>query len=487
MYEDATMSTHEDVTMPTHGQDWETQFEQESGSQLVDEVQQYNHVSDPLEQKPRSVVNDPGTGCSAEYVSESRYTTENTVTQNEDGPRSASGQYNNDIDGPHHLLSDGQCKPKQVLVDAEEPVTVMHTSDLEHLDADAKSVTIPAEQSNQALRDARLVLDKLSRRGDIDDESWARVGLARSFTGEVDYDSRMNRSGETDWSDEDSERGSIISQVESVFSEASLVSTATGFSAGSGYTPVQIATATRELLQVFQEDKSLVELYQIAIEHPDIGPERLQRNVRRLLKSFARNLQHEANKELEKLAWRLVWKKAAYVAQSIIEKFEVERRQARRSCVGDEDSSDDEDEEEEEGIHEDPVDEDLIEDLSAFRRFLIEGDAFASFRHQLKQFVSPTLPDLHDDTGAEDLSSDQESLSSKDNKSFKRIGETCPGEQYSPSLWCKIRAMSANLLIAAGYLESPLEVGWTRLRWQCVSLHSHPPKPGGSLVTNTDS
>lgn len=261
--------------------------------------------------------------------------------------------------------------------------------------------------------------------------------------------------------DDESDRASVISEVDSVFSVASLASTATNFSAVRKYTPAQIAAATRELLQIFQEDEFLKSLYQIAIARTDIGPERLQRNVRRLLKTFARNLQSEAERELERLAARLVFIKAAYVAQSIIENFEIKLLRREPHLQNKDDSSDDEDDE-------DPLDEDLIEDLPAFRQFLVGGGAFASYYQQLSRFVLPEMFLVPTGTAAEKQFSDQVSASIV-GETPERIEEEPWERQNHTDLLNEPQGILADLLIATGCLEPPLVAGWTRLRWRCVS------------------
>jgi hypothetical protein len=250
-------------------------------------------------------------------------------------------------------------------------------------------------------------------------------------------------------SDEDSDRASVISQTDSIWSIASLDSTATGFSVASGYSAAQIETATKELLRIFLEHHDLASLYKTAIERARIGPERLQRNVRRLLRAFAQDLQADADSELEKLAARLVSFKAAYVARSVIEKYEVKSLatvapncQPQHVSQKDGESSDEEEEEEDTG---DYVDEELIEDLSAFRQFLERGAAFANFQRQLEAFVRP--------------------------KSVEVKGCGREKEHSFRTLLSQSQIALESLFIAAGFLEPPLDLGMVRIRWRCVSQH----------------
>jgi hypothetical protein len=270
---------------------------------------------------------------------------------------------------------------------------------------------------------------------------------------ELDAQDQENWNKNLNTSDEDSDRASVISQTDSIWSVASLDSTATGFSAASGYSPAQIETATKELLRIFLEHDNLASLYKIAMERAHIGPERLLRNVRRLLRAFARDLQADADSELEKLAARLVSFKSAYVARSVIEKYEVKslrtfaaNLQPLHVSQKDDESSDEEEEvEEEEGYTEDHVDEDLIEDLSAFRQFLAEGVAFAHFQRQLEAFVRPKPVEVKGGGGEK--------------------------EHSSRMLLSKSQIALESLFIAAGFLEPPIDPGMVRIRWRCVSQH----------------
>jgi hypothetical protein len=277
-------------------------------------------------------------------------------------------------------------------------------------------------------------------------------------------------------SDDESDGASVASLVDSIFSEASLHSAATGLSVASGYSAAQIETATRELLHIFLEDQALVCLYAVAIERVDIGPARLRRNIGRLMKAFARDLRSEAEQELEILAARLVSAKRSYVAQAIIDRYEVRpslqsvsHAQSPPRIHQREDSSDEEGEEADEEKTEEAVDEDLIEDLLAFRQFLAAGEAFANFRSKLEAFVLPKSTEVRTETIAEDLPSGQEATSSSGTGLSMRAPDGTAEQEVPPTVFAKIRKTTARLLAAVGLLEPPLDCGWVRLRWQCVS------------------
>lgn len=273
-------------------------------------------------------------------------------------------------------------------------------------------------------------------------------------------------------SDDETDRLSAASLAESIFSEASFASSATDFSAVSDYSRKQIETATRELLRVFVEDPDLILSYKRAIAHPRIGPERLQRNIHRLLKTFSRDLQSEADEGLETLAARLVSWKASYVALSIKDMFEVK---LPNPCVGVEvpdDSSEDEEGHDGEDrvrglIVEDPVDEDLIEDLDAFRRFLVAGEAFTTFRQKLKVFTEPKLRTVPSDP--QTMAPIEELVAVSVPEDVECLTTEIPQPKLSPGLRANAQSSLLSLVVAVGLLEPPLQAGWIRLRWQCVS------------------
>ncbi|KAJ4413141.1 hypothetical protein N0V91_000115 [Didymella pomorum] len=96
----------------------------------------------------------------------------------------------------------------------------------------------------------------------------------------------------------DETRSGPSSYAASVFSVASLASSASDLSKNSHYSSKQIATATRELFDIFMRDSELLKLYKRAISISEIGPDRLQRNLGRLFKTYARNLEDEYTESL---------------------------------------------------------------------------------------------------------------------------------------------------------------------------------------------
>jgi hypothetical protein len=183
---------------------------------------------------------------------------------------------------------------------------------------------------------------------------------------------------------------SVASSEEgSVFSISSLASSATDLSKGSGYSAVQIATATRALLSIFRDDELLQPLYTIAI-HGAIGPRKFANAFRRLLKAFAERLKDEAQDRLDFLAARLVALKAREISEAILELYqlgkapELDEGEEREDAALDREDQDSSDEDEQETN----VDETIFEELTNVREFLVQSTAFKLLRTDLQYFVS---------------------------------------------------------------------------------------------------
>jgi predicted DNA-binding protein len=179
---------------------------------------------------------------------------------------------------------------------------------------------------------------------------------------------------------------SSSSYARSALSTASLASSATDLSKNSGYSAVQIARATKELILILRDDENLVPLYKRAIDDVVIGPAKLERNLRRFFKAYADHLGDIAGDRLEYLASRLVRLKAKLVARSIVDKYcteqEALQRQEGNSRQEQEQSSDEENEEH-------FVDETELHDLTSFRTFLVSSEAFGTLHIQIRSFILP--------------------------------------------------------------------------------------------------
>lgn len=92
-----------------------------------------------------------------------------------DGLRDA--QVDGPVDGPVDGLIDQPIRDERE-AEADSFATVV--------DDDAGQSTSPASPLDQELRDARSLLERLTRRGDIGEDFWASVGLTRSFADGVE-------------------------------------------------------------------------------------------------------------------------------------------------------------------------------------------------------------------------------------------------------------------------------------------------------------
>jgi hypothetical protein len=180
---------------------------------------------------------------------------------------------------------------------------------------------------------------------------------------------------------------SSSSYARSVFTTASVASSATDLSRNSGYSAVQIAMATKELIRILQDDESLVPLYKRAMSDVMIGPSRLERNLRRIFQIYAEHLGDLAGDRLEYLASRLVRLKAKLVARSIMEKYDAKQpeRHTVTTSMQEQEQSSDEDAEAE------AVDETEFDDLASFRDFLVGSEAFEILHTQMRSFVLPKI------------------------------------------------------------------------------------------------
>jgi hypothetical protein len=201
-----------------------------------------------------------------------------------------------------------------------------------------------------------------------------------------------------------SDNDSVSSDESSVFSVASLASSASDISKGSGYSAVQIAKATQELLSIFQDDEVMQAMYTAAI-YGLIGPQKFRNKFRRLLKVFSDNLKDEAQDRLDFLAARLVALKARDIADAIVERYQLSHApildaeeegegtlsKADDTNLSDEEAltkPDDQDLSDDDEQEETCVDETIFEELTNVRGFLVQSRAFEMLRTNMQQFLS---------------------------------------------------------------------------------------------------
>jgi len=281
----------------------------------------------------------------------------------------------------------------------------------------------------------------------------------------------------------------------SVFSIESLATQATDLSQASGYSKMQIASATKTLVNILQDDDLLVPLYQHAIDSAAIGPDRLQRNLCKLFKRYARNLGEEYVERLEYLASRLVAILAQYLAKSIVDKYRPIQALPSEDMQEPQGSSEDDSDDEFGGSS---VEDKDFDDLHMFRQFLVGGNAFATLRTEILAFTVPktsrsanpcsttlvrqtkkrVLPLLKTwRVWRDDLFQTIDTLLLRKEASLavKMAAQLIPDA---------LMLMTDKFCIATGLLEPPISPGLTRLRWRCVSFSRHI-SPWSLCVANT--
>jgi hypothetical protein len=292
--------------------------------------------------------------------------------------------------------------------------------------------------------------------------------------------------------DDDDDNNSVLSRVDSipsVFSMKSATTSATGISSVNGYSSSDIATASKELFTIFQSNEIMLPLYKTALASPAIGPERLQRNLRRLFKAYSEHLKDEATDQMEYLSARLVAMESRRLAESIVANFRSGPAQLRAAERGEySDSSN------EEGDTR-PVDEETLADLTTFRGFLVESQAFQTLQAQLQAFVAPKLPEpisehCHDDKASRILGgSISRCVKPSIRENIRRgtwhlwrqeAAETayaCLCNSYGLPTTMLLVFLLVDLvfltidetLVSFGLLEPPLHPDKIRLRWSSVS------------------
>ncbi|XPS71572.1 hypothetical protein M3J09_003751 [Ascochyta lentis] len=274
---------------------------------------------------------------------------------------------------------------------------------------------------------------------------------------------------------DDNNKSSVPSYAASVFTVESLASSASALSNMGDYSAEQIATATRRLVIIIAEDELLAPLYQRAIDSPDIGPSRLQRNLRRLFRAYADNLEEECEGRIEFLASRLVASKARYLAKYVVEKFQPRRsKQLARHHEQQDESSDDEDKS-------NTVDDSMFADLKVFGDFLVGSAAFEILRVQVQSFVLPKVPSIYsgEETKPRNRQRDNEKsvkmhtwgkwfedASCMVDAFFLDTKDVLLAERALFLAYDAFRLATDAFLIQFGQLEPPLAQTMSRLRWR---------------------
>jgi len=247
-------------------------------------------------------------------------------------------------------------------------ITAPHSSDTE-------SIQLLPHQHDLDLRDR----DK--------DEETTGLDLIDPASGFKDLASRSRRGSDAS----DGSLASSCSNIESIFSSASSISSKSSNN--------ELAHSSEELVRLLVQDSELEPLFQQALQK--FQPRRFERNLSRLLKSFAFNLREECNNALTTAAANFVRRRARNIAHLICNRsnanIDAEETGRQKNValleawfvgVASVDTSDNSSSEEDS----DTSDDDLVP--FAFRqlqRFIVESKALEMFRQNLRNFLSPGL------------------------------------------------------------------------------------------------
>jgi arginyl-tRNA synthetase len=201
----------------------------------------------------------------------------------------------------------------------------------------------------------------------------------------------------------DSDTTDISSNIESVLSiVAPTVSSKTSIQGGISL------FAADEFITLLLGDEELRVLFAAAIQSDSVGPERFERNIRRLLNQYSVDLKGEAERNEERAVVYLIRSRSRYLANDIRRKLTSVKDSDRQYGIltGRSDHKINEAESSErqpEGVNSDSdfeensADDDITElqnyeklpKLSMVKDFMITGTAFSAFRENLRQFIQP--------------------------------------------------------------------------------------------------
>jgi hypothetical protein len=241
-----------------------------------------------------------------------------------------------------------------------------------------------------------------------------------------------------------------LSRVPSLQSLAdSLFSTVSGSSKSSVKGP---EGASERLASVIFEDEVLQPLLHQAAEK--ILLDRLERNLRRLLKAFSKHLLEESTSNIERCAARFVRTQARKSAYLICNELDPSGERSRSSKKQSDEISESEPDE----------DGDELVDLDNFETFILKSVAFKRLRDNIRQFVNP-LPTS---------SRESRELVAQELFSLLPFAESTPLDAVSSTgivaksiferslKWVK---KTVNRL----FKDPPIAKGMKRVRWTCVS------------------
>ena len=185
-----------------------------------------------------------------------------------------------------------------------------------------------------------------------------------------------------------------VSDAESICSVDSKASSLS--SRSSLYSHEESETASEELTALLVNDKTLSRTFKAAFEDEKSSSERFERNLRRLLKQFAVELERETQESLERAAARFAGKHAKDIAHRITQLKEVESgilrnqyaderwTQRPRKVNMDESQSSD-------GSDLEDHDQANFVSFQNIHTFIISSKALCFLRHRVLRFVQPNM------------------------------------------------------------------------------------------------
>ncbi|KAH7080625.1 hypothetical protein BKA63DRAFT_563300 [Paraphoma chrysanthemicola] len=339
-----------------------------------------------------------------------------------------------------------------MLVSSDQGISLMHTQSGGELDISPKRHdTISTLQDND---DAHLHADRVY--SDVPHTSFTTVELAPTS----DYPLYRIKSFDTTQDQDDL----IFSDLDSIFSEVSGISSATGLSVG-GFSFGQIASATRELLSVFQDDETLQSIYTAAIYH--IGPRLFGKVFRQQLKLYSRKLKDEAEDSLSYSAAQLVSLKARAIVEAIVAKYQTGLAPELSSDVIEQHVEEKSDSSSGEDDQIPGLDESAFNELAQVRAFWVNSIAFHDLQHNLRRLMRPpTSLDNQNETKEHrvestfpDIARSSESRSSPDSSDASRVvpshNSLASSESHDMALEPRSQSESAavaDFLAAAAYV-----------------------------------
>ncbi|KAF2421550.1 hypothetical protein EJ08DRAFT_491728 [Tothia fuscella] len=166
---------------------------------------------------------------------------------------------------------------------------------------------------------------------------------------------------------------------------------------GSSYTSMTSAMSmelfintTERLVSLVLNNKELKALCMEAVENANVGPDRFERNFRRLLTTFGLGLSKEANEEDQKLAGEFVRRQSGRIARTIRQSCaESSQNRTQKFLEGPKKGEVDSSTEDEDGHQ--GIDGEQLRHFFKVKLFILQSEAFKALRAGLADFVNPTF------------------------------------------------------------------------------------------------